>query len=148
MMLITKTCCSCKIAKDPADFNSNKTRADGLQGYCRECSHKRFKHYYDTHKKYHREQVVLNKRKTKGLQREYLWNYLLEHPCIDCGESDPVVLEFDHVRGDKHMEVTKMVSQGYGWGTIELEIDKCDVRCVKCHKKITFERAGAWRSKW
>lgn len=29
--------------------------------------------------------------------REYLWTGYLSRPCISCGETDPVVLEFQHI---------------------------------------------------
>ena len=71
-----------------------------------------------------------------------LVEYLSEHPCVDCGESDPIVLEFDHVEG-KTMNVSKMRSQRYKWSVIVKEIAKCEVRCANCHRRTTHNRRGA-----
>ena len=56
--------------------------------------------------------------------------------CIDCGESDPIVLELDHVHGEKYRNVGDMMS-GYGWKRILAEISKCEVRCANCHRRKT-----------
>jgi hypothetical protein len=38
------------------------------------------------------------RKRTVGKERiAYLIEFLSSHPCVDCGETDPVVLEFDHV---------------------------------------------------
>ena len=42
--------------------------------------------------------------------------------CVDCGESEPLVLEFDHVRGKKKKAIADMVSHSYSIETIKEEI--------------------------
>lgn len=70
-------------------------------------------------------------------QRQYVYNYLTKNACIDCGEIDPEVLTFDHVRGDKHGNVSNMVSRKVNLNLIKTEIEKCDVRCFNCHARKT-----------
>ena len=61
--------------------------------------------------------------------RKYAWEYLSTHPCVDCGKSDPAVLEFDHV-GEKNKDVAVIIGQGSSLETLKREIDLCEVRCA------------------
>lgn len=76
---------------------------------------------------------------------EKLYDYLEHHPCVDCGENDPVVLEFDHVRGVKSYNVTSLGWRLCSWDTLMREIAKCEVRCANCHRRQTAERMGSFR---
>ena len=61
-------------------------------------------------------------------------DWLSSHPCIDCGESDPIVLEFDHILPKSHG--VRIVVQG--WGSMKRlldEIAKCEIRCANCHRR-------------
>lgn len=70
--------------------------------------------------------------------RQFVCEYLSNHPCVDCGEDDIVVLDFDHVRGKKTRGVSQMVqSAGYTLKRIAEEIEKCDIRCANCHRRRT-----------
>ena len=63
--------------------------------------------------------------------------------CSDCGESDPIVLEFDHVRGEKLFTIGNAGPQkGRIWSRMALwtEIQKCDVVCANCHARRTYAR--------
>ena len=72
--------------------------------------------------------------------------YLETHSCVDCGEDDYVVLEFDHREDSvKHTEVATMVGDGVGWAKVEAEIAKCDVRCANCHRRRTAEQWGHYK---
>jgi hypothetical protein len=75
---------------------------------------------------------------------EYLVDVLRSSGCIDCGERDPVVLEFDH-RGAKRGLVTRMATFGLSLATIQREIAVCDVRCANCHRVRTLSSAPCWR---
>lgn len=61
--------------------------------------------------------------------------YLAIHPCVDCGESDTIVLEFDHVRGEKIDSICKMSADSRSIDSIKKEIEKCEVRCANCHRR-------------
>ena len=97
------------------------------------------KHYQDN-KDYYLNKAKMHNRNQRKWGREFIRRVKAMRGCIDCGESDPVILEFDHVRGDKVMNVADMVNQSYGISTIKEEIRKCEVRCANCHRKVTHRR--------
>lgn len=73
-----------------------------------------------------------------------LLKYLLDHPCVDCKEADPIVLEFDHMPGfEKKFEIGRAVGGSHrGWDAIMKEIEKCEVVCANCHRKRSHARLG------
>lgn len=128
-----KKCCTCKTLKSPEDFHKSRSRKDGLQTTCKSCRQKIHKeHYAENKKKYKKDNTRYRKER-----REIIRNYLLEHPCVDCGESDPIVLEFDHLR-DKEFSISEGTS--FSETRILIEIEKCEVRCANCHRRKTAER--------
>ena len=75
---------------------------------------------------------------------EFLVAYLREHPCVDCGVGDPIVLEFDHLR-DKKFSISSGL-QDRNWQSVLDEIAKCDVVCANCHRRRTAQRGGFRRA--
>lgn len=88
-----------------------------------------------------RQNPVKIKDKRK-LARAFVWDYLSHSVCVDCGEYDPMVLQFDHVKGKKKMEISQMVAQGYSIEAILEEIAKCEVRCANCHQRREIKCRG------
>ena len=83
---------------------------------------------------YHQKtRVKENRLQINGENRKRALEYLREHPCVDCGETDPVVLQFDHV-GQKRANIARMLTDSFTWRQIELEIEKCEIRCGNCHR--------------
>ena len=92
-----------------------------------------------------KERKKRNRLATNQRARDYVWGVLTGSSCVDCGEDDPLVLEFDH-RGDspKLYNIAEMMDSSVS--LIMAEIAKCDVRCANCHKKKTAKDFGFWRS--
>ena len=59
--------------------------------------------------------------------------------CVDCGECNPIVLDFDHLK-DKKYNVSRMIHDGFSWKAIKKEIEKCQVVCANCHRIRTHNR--------
>ena len=110
---------------------------------CRPC-----KQAYD--RDYHRKRTdeakalkLVRQKERVQENREKVWSYLEEHPCETCGESDPIVLEFDHIdQASKEYNVSEMST--LGWDKIHKEILKCRVLCANCHRRHTAIQLG-WR---
>lgn len=137
-----KRCPKCDTLKPIAGFNKNSGKKDGLQTYCCLCSREKHnKYYHNPTNKDYKTKVLENKRARTISNRKRVFTYLSENPCVDCGEDDPVVLDFDHKDGSlKTNHVSAMVN--YGWKTIKKEMDKCDVRCSNCHRRRTAVQFG------
>ena len=142
-----KHCARCLTTKSAQEFGF-KNRARGwLQPWCRDCERTYKAAWYLRHRTRQIERVKVQRAALKEDNRIRLLAYLTEHPCVDCGMANLVVLEFDHLR-DKRWNITYMVSAGFPWSTIEGEIAKCAVRCANCHRIKTARERGYYDQKF
>ena len=137
-----KTCPACKQTKPTPEFGKNRARRDGLQIYCRPCTKEVQHRWYVKHKEGHSEYVKRRRAEAADEKAELIVEYLKSHCCVDCGEADPVVLEFDHVKGPKRFTIGSCLAPGYSWTAIQREIRKCEVRCANCHRRKTARQFG------
>jgi hypothetical protein len=84
----------------------------------------------------YKERSVARQKENRKVLRQFVWDFLKEHPCIDCGETDPIVLEFDHL-SDKKWSIADVASHNVSQKKLNEEIAKCEVRCANCHRKKT-----------
>ena len=70
--------------------------------------------------------------------------YKAERGCADCGEMDPVVLEFDHLdpttKDPRLRERPRATLTNLSRARMEAEAAKCDVVCANCHRRRTARR--------
>lgn len=141
-----KICYTCKGEKPFEEFRwRNKDKGTRLSN-CRECSKLYARNHYKENVAYYLRKA---RRRNKSCNEEYhrrIFEYLSTHPCVDCGEGDPVVLEFDHVDPrTKKENIAVMLNHQTSWNLILEEIAKCEVRCVNCHRRKTAKEQG-WYS--
>ena len=74
----------------------------------------------------------------------FLFEKLRATGCVDCGERELVVLDFDHVKG-KTASVSALARRECSIARLEEEIAKCEVRCANCHRRKTAATFGYYR---
>lgn len=96
-----------------------------------------------------KDRIATKKNKNCNLRRlrnlQFTIDYLRKNPCIDCGESDFMVLEFDHLCC-KLDAVSELVRKGYALNKIKEEIKKCEVRCANCHRRKSAKQLGWYKN--
>jgi hypothetical protein len=131
-----RRCGKCGEAKPEGAFNRSGT---GRQHWCREC----FKAYFKARGTVHLAQVKASQQRRRAERRTIVRAHLRVHPCADCGESDLVVLEFDHLDAAKKTRaVSDMWLDCVPIEAIRAEIEQCDVVCANCHRRRTASRGG------
>jgi hypothetical protein len=139
-----RRCGRCKREKPFEDFAWRRKERGQRDNYCRPCRAEYKQEHYAANKQRYID-AAARRRRTVVMERvELLIAYLRKHPCADCGESDPVVLEFDHLR-DKKFSISK-IWRDHQWQTVLDEMAKCEVVCANCHRRRTARRGGFVRA--
>src|SRR5215472_557689 len=126
----SKLCPKCSKDKPLSAFSVRDVTSLQPCSYCvpcqREYSRQHYRHNKNMHNKGRAERTTARRR---DLQR-YVTEHLAARSCVDCGESDIIVLEFDHVRGVKSGDISSLIRKSASLSTIQLELSKCDIRCA------------------
>lgn len=125
------------------EFQRRARNKDGRTNLCKIC-----KRIYDNnhYKNSPQRKKYIRQNSQSRIDKNRLWiiDYLNQHPCLDCQESDVVVLEFDH-RENKITDISKMIHNN-SLKNLKLEVDKCDIRCANCHRRKTAKDFGYWKT--
>ena len=140
-----KICCTCGLAKSESDFNYKNRAVGRLHPFCRDCQHAWNREHYRRNKATYLANARRNNDSYRAENQRRLVEYLIDHPCRDCGERDPLVLDFDHRDPEvKRVEVANLIRHAASWTKVYAEIENCDVRCANCHRRRTAQQFR-WR---
>jgi 5-methylcytosine-specific restriction endonuclease McrA len=144
--MLQKTCTKCYLQKPLDDFPWKYKTLGVRHAVCKTCTAQRSNVWYQENKTAHIQNVKANKDQARIEARIFIFEYLASHPCKKCGESDPVVLEFDHLR-DKEKNVANLIDDGASIERLERELSRCQVLCANCHRRKTAKDRGWFRGK-
>ena len=88
-----KRCGTCQLVRPLSDFNKKSSRADGHQEVCRECNREHSRRYYRKNREHHIAVIRKRNDAQRSASISFIAQYLLGHPCVDCGASDIRVLD-------------------------------------------------------
>ena len=131
----SKICNCCKAEKPLSEFYKDSRRKDCKQPACKSCSKARSKERTKAGltKKYGSRYHCFHGRKHYNKKRAYVSS--LKTPCINCGESDPVVIDFHHIDpSTKSFNLSNGTGKSYE--AIAEEVKKCCCLCANCHRRL------------
>jgi hypothetical protein len=137
-------CYRCGEVKPAEDFNWRRKNRDQRDSFCRPCRAAYKQEHYAANKQAYIDRAGARKKALQLERTTFLLTYFETHPCADCGETDPIVLDFDHLR-DKLFHIGAQLSRR-SWTSILAEIEKCEVVCSNCHRRRTARRRGSLRA--
>jgi hypothetical protein len=138
-------CSRCGELKPVEDFFWRRRAKGQRDSLCRPCRSAYGKEHYAANRRRYIEQASVQKQWVRRQRTMALIEFFDTHPCVDCGERDPLVLEFDHL-GAKSFGIGQALAYR-SWQSILEEMEKCEVVCANCHRRRTAWRRGSVRSR-
>ena len=114
-----KVCTKCGVEKNRVLFSARKKSKDGLALWCRDCFKDYWNKKYYNNQQYYRDGHNESRNKIRERNARKVFDYLKDHPCLSCGEADPIVLEFDHRDRDDKIESVSVMIRNSSWERIE-----------------------------
>jgi hypothetical protein len=143
-----KKCSKCKRVLNISEFNW-KRKYIKKASHCKDCSREYIRTHYKNKTSYYLRKAKKRNLRLRNEAQNYIGSYLLKHWCIDCGEKDILVLEFDHrVKSRKEYNVSRIIRLTGSIEKLKKEIDKCEVRCANCHRRKTEMESNSWKLKY
>jgi len=140
-----RRCIRCNEWKDRTEFNIRNQDKGYLQSVCKSCQQEQGRERYINDPDNVKVINKTSRQRARDEAKRFVYEYLIQKSCEDCGERDLTVLTFDHVRGEKKMNVADMISQGYSVASIKSELEKTDIVCFNCHMRREQRRRGSER---
>ena len=137
-------CGSCGHRKSALEFAWRRKARGQRDNYCRPCRAAYKRRHYAANRERYIANALGRKRAVVEERASQLVAFFNDRPCVDCGESDPLVLEFDHLR-EKRFNIAKGIGDR-AWQSVLDEIGKCEVVCANCHRRGTALRGGFARA--
>ena len=139
-----RICRKCGLEKAVEEFPWKNQKKGKRHAVCKSCTAVRSNQWYYANKQHHVQNVMKHTRISRQKLKDYVDDYLSGNPCVVCGETDPVVLEFDHIYG-KDAAIASLIRLNVPLSRLQEEIEKCQVLCVNCHKRKTARERGWYR---
>lgn len=141
-MMQRATCIKCNVIKNwPDDFAKRYDKSKSpVRKTCKACwnAANRRRNEIKPRRKWNKESNKRSRDKYCDTVYPYLVEYKRAHPCVDCGENDPLVLDFDHIDPtEKSVSISTAIARYYKLDAIKQEIEKCEIRCANCHRRKT-----------
>jgi len=139
-----KYCVGCETTFPVSEFTKDAaSEVDKLSRLCKKCNNLRHIRWMDKIPDY-RERKNAYGQQRRDSRRNLVYAYLEKNPCVDCGETNPIVLEFDHIK-DKEFCISEGIFTGKTLDSIKKEISKCDIRCANCHAIKTAKEINSYK---
>ena len=126
----TKVCIKCGKELPIESFELEHTKyGDIRRNACRECRAEYRKQWRKNNPELYHAQA------SRHQDKQTQWLYDIKQPCIVCGETEPVCIDFHHKDPkEKDFTIGKHRSKGREW--LLQEISKCVCLYANCHRKV------------
>ncbi len=136
-----KKCTRCGIEKSLSEFNFKDKSLKKHTSSCKTCTRLLIKNHYNENREYYLNKTHKRNKALRQALISHTVDYLRKNPCVDCGEDDIAVLDFDHKDlSTKSDSISAILRNRSSVDSLVKEIEKCEVRCANCHRRRTSKQ--------